>query len=217
MQQDKVQSFYSIGNETQVAINTPLTWQQYHISFITLLLPFGWLYNGESVNTSRKTCEHSKLRESIYPPPTLIYLSRRFISVLKPAAQKSFDYCLGNFRTSVSTLSSSAKRLPPRCEPLYATNTFHRKQVTFLYQYPLPTKPHNRTLLFGSTLFKHDRQFHYRNQPLNMSMRICYPDSHEAGLCCYLVIHTENLLRPLQLFYFHFWPIYWLSLVWWRC
>jgi hypothetical protein len=30
---------------------------------------------------------------------------------------------------------------------------------------------------------------------------------------CYLVIHIETLLRPLHLFYFHLWPIYWLSLV----
>jgi hypothetical protein len=33
-------------------------------------------------------------------------------------------------------------------------------------------------------------------------MRVCYLDCHEAGLWCYLVIHVENLLRPLQLFYF---------------
>jgi hypothetical protein len=50
-----------------------------------------------------------------------------------------------------------------------------------------------------------------------MRMRICYLDCHEAGLCCYLVIHTENLLRPLQLFYFHLWPIYWLSIVPFHC
>jgi hypothetical protein len=36
---------------------------------------------------------------------------------------------------------------------------------------------------------------------------------HEAGLCCYLMIHIENLLHPLQLFYFHLWPVYWLSIV----
>jgi hypothetical protein len=68
-------------------------------------------------------------------------------------------------------------------------------------------------LLFGSTNLKHGRHFDYWNQPLNMCMHICYLDCHEAGLCCYLVIHIENLLRPLQLFYFHFWPIYWLSLI----
>jgi hypothetical protein len=51
------------------------------------------------------------------------------------------------------------------------------------------------------------------NQPLNMSMRVCYLDCHEARLCCYLVIHIETLLHPLQLLYFHLWPIYWLSLV----
>jgi hypothetical protein len=47
-----------------------------------------------------------------------------------------------------------------------------------------------------------------------MRMHVCYLDSHEAGLCCYLVIHIENALRPLQLFYFHLWPVYWLSLPW---
>jgi hypothetical protein len=68
-------------------------------------------------------------------------------------------------------------------------------------------------LLFCSTLLKHGRHFDYQNQHLNMRMRVCYLDCHETGLCCYLVIHIENLLRPLQLFYFHLWPIYWLSLV----
>jgi hypothetical protein len=38
-----------------------------------------------------------------------------------------------------------------------------------------------------------------------MRTGVCYLDCHEAGLCCYLVIHIENLLRPLQLFYFHLW------------
>jgi hypothetical protein len=46
-------------------------------------------------------------------------------------------------------------------------------------------------------------------------MRVCYLDCHEAGLCCYLVIHTENLLHPLQLLYFHLWPVYWLTIVSW--
>jgi hypothetical protein len=49
-------------------------------------------------------------------------------------------------------------------------------------------KTHNRTLLFVSIL-KHRRHFNYWNQPLNMRMRVFYLDCHEAGLCCYLVIH----------------------------
>jgi hypothetical protein len=28
------------------------------------------------------------------------------------------------------------ERLPPSCEPFYATNSSHRKQETFLYEYP---------------------------------------------------------------------------------
>jgi hypothetical protein len=70
-------------------------------------------------------------------------------------------------------------------------------------------------LLFGSKILKHGRHFDYWNQPLNMRMHVCYLDCHEAGLYCYLMIHilVEKLLHTLQLFYFHFLPIYWLSLV----
>jgi hypothetical protein len=68
-------------------------------------------------------------------------------------------------------------------------------------------------LLFGDTLLKHCRHFGHWNNPLNVRMRVCYLDCHEGGLCCYLVIHVENLLRPLQLFYFHLRSIYWLLLV----
>jgi hypothetical protein len=45
----------------------------------------------------------------------------------------------------ISVTSSSAKCLPPSCEPLYATNRSHREQNIFLYEYSLkcvllPTK-----------------------------------------------------------------------------
>jgi hypothetical protein len=73
-------------------------------------------------------------------------------------------------------------------------------------------KTQNRKLHFGITLLKQGRHFDYWNQPLNMCMRVCYVDCHETGLCCYLVMHIEKLLRPLQLFYFHLWHIYWISL-----
>jgi hypothetical protein len=73
-----------------------------------------------------------------------------------------------------------------------------------------PQKAHSRTLLFDSTHPKHCRHFNYWNQPLNICMCTWYLDCHEAELCCYLVIHIGNILYPLQLFYFHLWPIYWL-------
>jgi hypothetical protein len=72
----------------------------------------------------------------------------------------------------------------------------------------LPIKKAQLNLLFGSIPLKHVLHFEYWNQPLNMRMRFRYVDCHEAGLCCYLVIHIENILHPLQLFYFHLWPIY---------
>jgi hypothetical protein len=58
-------------------------------------------------------------------------------------------------------------------------------------------KTHNRTLLFGNLLLKHSCRFDYWNQPLNMHMRVCHQ-----------VIHIENHLHSLQLFYFQFLPIY---------
>jgi hypothetical protein len=60
-------------------------------------------------------------------------------------------------------------------------------------------KNHNGTLLFGSILLKHGRHFDHWNQPLNMRNVRLIP-----RLCCYLVIHIQNLVRPLQLFYYYF-------------
>jgi hypothetical protein len=54
-----------------------------------------------------------------------------------------------------------------------------------------PHKTHNKTLIFR-TLLENCGHFDYWNQRLNMRMRICYLDCHEAGLCCYLVIHIET-------------------------
>jgi hypothetical protein len=154
---------------------------------------------------------------STYLPQIMIRLSHRFFSASKPAAKKSFHHCLSHFHTSVSTSLSSVSW--PSCEPLYVTDTSHRKQKILLYEYQLhsillPTnKTHKRTLLFCSTPVKHDRYSDYWNQPLSMRMCVRYLDCHEAGPCCYLMIHIETLLCPLQLFYFLLWPIYWRSLV----
>jgi hypothetical protein len=68
-------------------------------------------------------------------------------------------------------------------------------------------------LLFRRIPFKYGRHFDYWNQPQNMRTRVCYLNCHEAGLCCYLVIHIEYRLHPLQLIYFHLCPIYWRSLL----
>jgi hypothetical protein len=90
--------------------------------------------------------------------------------------------------------SSASSQL--RCELLSVANTSQHKQETFLYEYPLhwvllPTKTQNRTLLFSSILLQHGHHLDYWNQPLNMCMRVCYLDCHEAGLCFYLVILIE--------------------------
>jgi hypothetical protein len=123
----------------------------------------------------------------------------------------------GNLVRRHLQLSNVLERISwPNCEQLYLSNTSHHKQETFIYEYPLhwvlcSQRTHNRTILFGSTHLKHSCHFDYWNQPLNMY--VCYLDCHEGVLCCYLVIHIGNLLCPLQLFYFHLWPIYWLTLI----
>jgi hypothetical protein len=155
---------------------------------------------------------------SIYPPPTFIHLSYGFTNALKPAAQKSFDCCLSHFRTSFSASSSLREFLNPVVNrftrpKLPTVNRNHFFMNILCIESFCLQKTHNTTLLFGGVHLKHGRNSDYWNQPLNMRMRVCYLDCHEAGLCCYLVIHIENLLRSLQLLYFHFLPIHWLSLV----
>jgi hypothetical protein len=86
----------------------------------------------------------------------------------------------------------------PSCQPLYRTNTSHREQETFLYEYLYieffyTDKTQNRKLLFGSTPLQHGRHFDNWNQPLNMRMRACYLYCHAAGLCCDLVIHRKTI------------------------
>jgi hypothetical protein len=159
---------------------------------------------------------------STYPPLTLIHLSHRFTSASKPAAQSISTVVSATSAPQFQPLRHQRNVCHvsrPSCEPLYMTDTSHSKQEAFLYEYPLhwvllPTeKTHNKRLLRSITLLKHGRQFDYWNWPLNIRMRVCYLDCHEAGLCCYLVMHIENLLRPLQLICIHLWLIYWLSLV----
>jgi hypothetical protein len=120
-----------------------------------------------------------------------------------------FDCCLSHYCTSGSTSSSSVKLLPPRWnrftwQTLRNVNRKHFFMNILCIESSCPQKTHSITQLLSSTLLKHGRHFDYWNQPLNMRMRVCY-----------LVMYIENIhvLRPLQLFYFHLWPIYWLSLV----
>jgi hypothetical protein len=101
------------------------------------------------------------------------------------------------------------------CLTLQSLSTVNRKYFLWIF-FALSLFAHKRkrtTTLFFRSILKHGLHFDYWNQPLNMRIRVCYLDCHEFGLCCYLVIHIENLLRPLQLFYFHLWRVYWLSLV----
>jgi hypothetical protein len=133
---------------------------------------------------------------SMYPPPSLIHCP---IALPVP---------LSNVLERISR---------PCCERLYAKNTSYPKEGTFIYEYPLhwvflPTENIQQNAALRCYTRKHSHRYDYRNQPLNMRMRVCYLDCHETGLCCYLVIHVENLLRPLELFCFHLWPIYWLYL-----
>jgi hypothetical protein len=156
----------------------------------------------------RRTCDIRTWKKHL-----ILDISSANIDTHVPSLYQCVD--TGSIRAFFLTLISATTALPFQAlshqrnichfiyEPLYVTNTSQRKQKTFLYEYPLhsvllPTKTHNRTLLFIIRLLKHGRHFDYWNQPLNMRMSVCYLDSHEAGPCCYLVINIENLLRPSQ-------------------
>jgi hypothetical protein len=104
----------------------------------------------------------------------------------------------------------SATSAPP-CQPLRQQRNVCYPIVKRFSRQTLPTvnTKHSVSLLFGS-IPKHGRHFEYWNQTLNMRMRVYYLDCHETELCCYLLRHIENLLRPLQLFYFHLRPTYWI-------
>jgi hypothetical protein len=105
--------------------------------------------------------------------------------------QRNFCHQESNFSTKLSRQTLPTVNRKHFFMNIFALSPFAHKNT------------HNRTLLFGSIFLMHGRCFDYRNQPLNMRIRVFYLDYYEAELCCYLVIHIENLLRPLQLFYFH--------------
>jgi hypothetical protein len=168
------------------------------------------------MGTKRRTCDIRTWEQHLF----LDICSTTYTS--KPATQKYFDCCLSHFCASASTSLSSTKSLPRFWTQLWtASHEKHflplRGNISLWISFALSPfthkKTHNRTLHVGSTILKHGRHFDYWRQPLNMSMRVCYLDYHEAGLCCYLVISTGNLLHPLQLLYFHLWLIYWLPVV----
>jgi hypothetical protein len=131
--------------------------------------------------------------ESTLPPPAWLLL---------------FQPQQGNLVGHYPWISNVLESLSGRsCELLYATNSCYRKQEAFFYEYPLhwvplPTKAHKRTLLFGNIPLKHGRHFDYRNEPLNIHMCVCYRDCHEAGLCCYIVVHTETYYAHCSCFIF---------------
>jgi hypothetical protein len=105
------------------------------------------------------------------------------------------------------------------CVALCATNNSHRKQETFLYEYLLhlvllPIK--NAQPNSFSAVIHTSSTINILTTHISLWTCACESaklDCHEAGLCCYLVVHIENLQRTLQLFYYHLWSIYWLSII----
>jgi hypothetical protein len=162
-----------------------------------------------------KTCdipawEWHVLHQHWYTFPIALPLRRN------PQHRSHCDCCLSHFRTSVSTSASSAKRLAPRLnrftrQTLPTVNRKHVCMNILCTEFFCPQKRTTERCSFGSWPLNHGRHFYYWNQPPNMRMCVCYLDYHEAGLCCYVVIHIKNLIR---LFYLHLWRVYWLLRIW---
>jgi hypothetical protein len=121
---------------------------------------------------------------------------------------------LRNLLTVVSAISA-----PPFQHLRHQRNVCHQGGTALRDKhFPPQTRNTYLSISFALSPFAHkkstsERHFDYWNQALNMGMRVFCLACHEAGLCCFLVTQIENLLRPLQLFDFHLWPVYWLSLV----
>jgi hypothetical protein len=187
------------------------------------------MYEGEAVNGSqmdmnRKTCDIRTREETFisrhilhqhwYTCPIALPVRRNAqqISLLTvtsatsaPGRSATFERPWENFLTQLCTALRD-RHFPPSTGNISLWISF--ALCPFVHK-----KIYNVMLLFSNTLLKQGHHFDYWNQPLNMRMRVCYVDCHEARLCWYLVMGTENLLRPLQLFYFHLWFIYWLCLL----
>jgi hypothetical protein len=143
---------------------------------------------------------HCLSLSSCQPKPTLPSAAQLLLS------QSQQGDLVGHYLRRLKALERISQ---PNCEPLYATNTSHRKLESFLNEYPspqvrLPTRTHNSTLLFGRILFKHGRHFDYSNHALNMRMRFCYVDCHQAGLGCYLLIHNRKAVTSITAVLFAF-------------
>jgi hypothetical protein len=87
---------------------------------------------------------------STYPPPTMIHLSHRFTKKSKPADGSLLTVVSATSAPPFQNLSHQRNVCNvsrPNCELIYATNTSHRKQETFLYDCPLHWVlcPQNRT------------------------------------------------------------------------
>jgi hypothetical protein len=166
---------------------------------------------GSQIDIKSKTCDILTYTCLITPPLRRNPQHRRLLTVVS----ETFPSPFRPLRHQRNLCHPAVNRFKRQTLPtVNSTNFFVNILCTESFR---PQKAHSRTLLFGSVLLKHGHHFYCWNQPLNMRMRLCYLDFREAGLCCYLVIHIENLLRPLQLFYFHLWPTYWLFLVYNLC
>jgi hypothetical protein len=178
--------------------------------------------NGSEIDIKPKTCDIRTWEKYLFLNIFSANLSHRFISASKPAALKSFDWCLSHFRASFYIIYHLPKSLREFLEPV--VNRFTRQTLPSLYrkyffisilcsESSCTQKTHNGTLISVSILLKHGHHLDYWNYPLHMRMGVCYLDCHESVLCCYLVIHIENFFLPLQLFYFNLWPIYCISFI----
>jgi hypothetical protein len=151
------------------------------------------------MDTKRKMCDFRNWQKRLFfYIDTLVPSLYQFVESRNIEEFWLFSEPLPHLWVISETFTAKMAIFPPSCEPLYSSNTSHLKEGTFVYEYPLhrflwlSKMKQNKSLLFGSIFFKHGRHFDYWNRPLNMRMRICYLDYHEAGLGCYLVIHIKT-------------------------
>jgi hypothetical protein len=138
-----------------------------------------------------------KLIFSTYTPPVLIRLPHRFIVHRNPQYTILFDSCLSYLRTWSGIICEFITPLTEFLDLLVNRSTRQTLPIVNKKHFFMKILrigsfcPQKRTTGLCSSVVhsSSSRHFDYWNHRLNMHMRVCYLDCHEAGLCCYLVIH----------------------------
>jgi hypothetical protein len=180
------------------------------------------------MDIKRKNMWYSNLKKKTFISRYVLHQHRYICPIALPVRRNPqprsvFDCCLDHFRIWSGNICEIRLFLRKFLEPVVNRFTrqtipnLNRKRLFMNMLYIEPFFPQKPTTERCSSTVRSSRTVAILTTETSIwtwRMRFCYLDCFEAGLCCYLLLHIENLLYPLQQFYFRLWPTYCLSFVW---